>query len=165
MSDSALVKNKEASITTTGIDIKCLRVDGRNLTMSVFRQIPKECPFDADGDIKGDIWGWVNYFWGDESGDLHLVWQKDDRLYRFPMRGKITYIDKDEGYMINGKPYTFTASDYPPLDHALFELEDSKEEGKRKWIEQDKKKVDRLKEKYRSILRDIKNKGQLYIAT
>jgi hypothetical protein len=60
--------------------------------MSVFRQLIEECPIDWETlELKGQIWGSVNYFWGDYEGGfrqdgapiaIHAVWQKGNELRR-----------------------------------------------------------------------------------
>ena len=75
-----------AAINTFTINVRVLQVGARQVTLSVFRQLPQEDLFDAETlTLRGRPWGCVNYKWGDCSQDqqhLHVVWQKDARLLR-----------------------------------------------------------------------------------
>jgi hypothetical protein len=94
---TTVITAHEATIRTATVEIKSLTISGKQVTLSVFRQIPyqhiighytsTEMPA-----LLGFPWGTVNYFWpgcvsGDRtkfllSGSLHVVWQDDDALYR-----------------------------------------------------------------------------------
>jgi len=84
----------EATVKTATVDVKALTISGRQVTLSVFRQLKDEPILDEDTVMfRGVPWGMVNYFWGDcakASEHLHIVWQKGDELRRgcvFPNPG------------------------------------------------------------------------------
>ena len=77
---------KDATIRTVAVEIKSLTVEGRQVTLSVFRQFDGEDVVDFETlTLKGKIWGRVNYHVdckGLPSNHIHLVWQKGDELRR-----------------------------------------------------------------------------------
>jgi hypothetical protein len=75
---------KEATITTATVEVKSLTITGKQVTLSVFRQLLNEPLVDEEtAELRGVPWGTVNYFWGDCKPDhLHVVWQKGDELRR-----------------------------------------------------------------------------------
>ena len=75
----------KAEILTATVEVKTLRISGKQMTLSVFRQLLEESLHNTDdGSAKGTVWGRVNYYWGNcADGDhLHVVWQRDDALRR-----------------------------------------------------------------------------------
>jgi hypothetical protein len=90
------IEVSEATISTVTVEIKTVRVGKKQLTLAVFRQLVKEALLDPKtGELLGDPWGLVNYFWGPcTNGDhavddllppadhLHVVWQKGGLLRR-----------------------------------------------------------------------------------
>lgn len=76
----------EATVKTATVDVKALTISGRQVTLSVFRQLKDEPLVDEDtGQLRGVPWGIVNYFWGDcakTNTHLHVVWQVGDQLRR-----------------------------------------------------------------------------------
>jgi hypothetical protein len=83
-----LLKAAEASITTCTVTIKALKINNRQMTQSIFRQLPSEPLFDETTlEVAGTttVWGWVNYAPKDECGKQFVV-QKGDRLVRCPVR-------------------------------------------------------------------------------
>lgn len=150
----AKVKDKEASITTTGINIKCLRVDGRNLTMSVFRQIPKKWFINEDG--FGNIWGWVNYFWKNEQGKYHVIWEMDNKLYRYPISRR--NLRALFGFYERNKKISSMESD-------MGMLRPEKAQERREEIDDLKKKNKNLDDWIGDVLEIVNSYEQLYIAT
>ena len=77
---------QDAAIRTATVEVRSLVISGRQLTLSVFRQLPERdliASVDERPALTGQPWGLVNYFWGDQDRtDLHVVWQDGDRLYR-----------------------------------------------------------------------------------
>jgi hypothetical protein len=89
----------EVSITTATISVQVMRIDKRQMTLSVFKQLVEEWPLrfyeepsgkvvDLD-DVECELWGRVNYcpsnckgFLADEN-HLHVVWRKGQELRRF----------------------------------------------------------------------------------
>lgn len=78
-----LIDVHSAEIKTATVEVKALVIGGKQVTLSVFRQLIK-APVVGDGNrLLGTVWGHVNYFWGECKPDhLHIVWQKGDELRR-----------------------------------------------------------------------------------
>lgn len=73
----------EAVVRTASVEVKALTISGKQVTLSVFRQLPEESLLDNEANLRGLPWGKVNYFWGDcQPNHLHVVWQSGDRLFR-----------------------------------------------------------------------------------
>lgn len=85
---SIVIEN--AKIHTATIEIKTLTIKDKQITLSVFRQIPYEDIIDGSNiylNLNGTPWGTVNYYWGEDKDKSslnyhHVVWQKDDDLKR-----------------------------------------------------------------------------------
>jgi hypothetical protein len=77
-----VITTREAKISTCAVEIKSLTVSGKQMTLSVCRQIQNEYIIDRDtGQLRGVPWGRINYFWGDcKPNHLHVIWQKGDEL-------------------------------------------------------------------------------------
>jgi len=76
---------KEASLTTVAVEVKSLMISSKQVTLAVFRQFLAEDVIDNNGNLNGEIWGRVNYFWGEclkRKGHLHIVWQLGEELRR-----------------------------------------------------------------------------------
>jgi hypothetical protein len=77
-----------AVLTTATIEIATLRLDKRQVTAAVFRQVTERSPIAADdGLIEGAVpWGTVNYWWSEAekpgANAIHLLWQLGNRLHR-----------------------------------------------------------------------------------
>lgn len=91
----ALTKNKmvaldthDVAITTATISIKTIQVNNRQLTQSIFKQLPQFDLVDRYSetpDLCGLPWGYVNYHWGDiDPRARHFVIQRGTTLYRSP---------------------------------------------------------------------------------
>jgi len=76
---------EEANIKTATVTINQIQVNGRKMTLSVFRQIMRESIIDDNHSLKGIPWGQVNYFWKENEGDVHVLWQRDNELRRCPL--------------------------------------------------------------------------------
>jgi hypothetical protein len=90
------IEASQATVTTVTVEIQTVRVGKKQMTLSVFRQLIKEALLDPKtGELLGEPWGLVNYFWapctnGDHAVDdllppaehLHVVWQKGGLLRR-----------------------------------------------------------------------------------
>src|SRR5262245_25038320 len=90
-----------ATIRTATIEVKTLTLSGRQITLSVFRQLQEESILDSERrptHLRGVGWGWVNYCpgpghcaWAEHgaSSHRHLVWQRGEELRRccFPQLG------------------------------------------------------------------------------
>jgi hypothetical protein len=83
-----------AVLTTATIEIATLRLDKRQVTQSVFRQVHERSPIAVDGGlIDGAVpWGSVNYWWSgaEQPGDpaIHLLWQLGNKLFRARLDGQ-----------------------------------------------------------------------------
>ena len=79
------VETKSASIETLSVQILALHVDGKQMTLSVFRQLPIAKVFMNDGNpLAVSCWGLVRYSIKHE-GDFWLVVSYSGRLYRCPI--------------------------------------------------------------------------------
>jgi hypothetical protein len=83
------VQNVE--IATASIEIKTLTLKGKQITLSVFRQIPYSNILNGYGKLRGKVWGSVNYFWEgwapnkdisywEQRGDIARYWTKGEHL-------------------------------------------------------------------------------------
>jgi hypothetical protein len=88
-----IIEVREATIKTATVEIKTLRIGAKQMTLSVFRQLPEKHIIDRedrDFFLRGEPWGLVNYFkegcsyriHGKTREHLHVVWCEDGRLYR-----------------------------------------------------------------------------------
>jgi hypothetical protein len=81
---------RQAQLETVQVDVHALRVGHKQMTQSVFRQLRPEHPVDYEKEeLRGDLWGTVNYFWkgcsthwNGQVEHLHLIWQLGDELRR-----------------------------------------------------------------------------------
>ena len=70
------IETKNASLDTLAVTIKTLHVNGKQMTLAVFRQLPIK-----NEDKNSELWGIVRYFIKD-SGDIWLVFSDNGVLYR-----------------------------------------------------------------------------------
>ncbi len=84
---SVVVHKDHAVIHTATIDVKIMRLGKRQVTQSVFRQLEEECVFDVGLELRGKLWGRVNYLWNGCPAytNYHIVWQKENELRRMPL--------------------------------------------------------------------------------
>jgi hypothetical protein len=84
------ITTQDAKIKTATVELKALVIDGKQVTLSVFRQFQNEDLIDLEsGQLKGVPWGRVNYDPGDciaNEKHLHVVWQKGSELRRACVR-------------------------------------------------------------------------------
>jgi hypothetical protein len=83
MSESITVQ--QADIHTAAVEVAIMRISGKQVTLSVFRQLKEEPVVDTDGHFVGLPWGTVNYHPPKEcsgSSHVHVVWQKGSELRR-----------------------------------------------------------------------------------
>lgn len=84
----AIINVTEAKLKTLSVEIKSLTINGRQMTLSTFRQLTLEPIFSYENiDLAGVPWGRVNYYFDDckkftPPQHLHVVWQKGDELRR-----------------------------------------------------------------------------------
>ena len=120
---SRKVKVEEAKINTASVSIRQVTINARKMTLSVFRQIMKESIIDSEThELKGIPWGQVNYFWKDNEGDVHVLWQKGDELRRsVNAHGLITYKMKESARSF--RDYSWKeVSQWTGLKEPVFEL-------------------------------------------
>lgn len=84
-----------AAIGTAAVDLMTLTVNGRRMTLTVFRQIREQPLIADDGTLNGQPWGVVNYH-PDRCGDSqlthwHIVWQRGTELLRSRVHEKPTF--------------------------------------------------------------------------
>ncbi len=83
---SRVITIKEANISTLSVELKAIHINGKQMTLSVFRQIQEEDLWTEDFKLNGIPWGMVNYFWDKapqvNQSTIHIVWQKGDELRR-----------------------------------------------------------------------------------
>ena len=79
------IEAKSALISTASVEIKTLTLNGKQMTLSVFRQLPRAVPV---GGVAGSLWGTVNYHPDPlckglyESEHLHVVSNAAGQLIR-----------------------------------------------------------------------------------
>jgi hypothetical protein len=81
----AVINIENAQIKTASVEIKTLSVSGRQVTLSVFRQIIEESIIHEDTmKLNGTPWGLVNYFVKEDNPQckINIVWQKGKELRR-----------------------------------------------------------------------------------
>jgi hypothetical protein len=82
------ITTDHATIRTATVSVKVLTLDKKQMTLSVFRQLPLRHVIDPlTMELRGTPWGHVNYFWDDSPNDpdyhrLHIIWERSGRLYR-----------------------------------------------------------------------------------
>jgi hypothetical protein len=76
------IETKSASLDTLAVTIQALHVNGKQMTLAVFRQLPKAHALKKDGELADfEFWGLVRYPIKDE-GDLWAVASNSGILYR-----------------------------------------------------------------------------------
>lgn len=88
---SSPILERLASISTATIEVKAIRVSGKQMTLAVFKQLPRRSILDSmTGELIGDPWGTVNYYWdycclavnGAPGSHFHIIWTDGEVLYR-----------------------------------------------------------------------------------
>lgn len=84
MATAKLINIEDAKLQTLSVEIKAMTVNGKQMTLSTFRQLPERNIFAVDYKLDGGVpWGLVRYHWGDQSrSGFHVVWQLDSVLFR-----------------------------------------------------------------------------------
>lgn len=79
-----IIQAHSAEVKTASIQVKALIINGKQVTLAVFRQLQIENLINRNtGRLNGVVWGKVNYFGGDcENDHLHIVWQNGEELRR-----------------------------------------------------------------------------------
>jgi hypothetical protein len=83
-----MLETNDATISTATITIRALNVGKKQMTQSVFRQLPEAVLVDEEKiTLTGIPWGWINYRWGDIGEDYtNFVFQVGTRLFRCAFR-------------------------------------------------------------------------------
>ena len=102
-----IINVENASIKTASVEIKTLTVNGKQVTLSVFRQIIEENILDDENfKLNGTPWATVNYFWKDDQNlsdyKIHVLWQKGSELRRCVILKKANHKDS---YYLKTKKY------------------------------------------------------------
>lgn len=76
----------QAQIKTANIEIKAITLNGKQMTLAVFKQLQDEKLINTGEGIKlnGIPWGKVNYHNKDcsQSPHLHIIWQQGNNLFK-----------------------------------------------------------------------------------
>jgi hypothetical protein len=103
----------DVTIQTATVSVKTLVLGKKQMTLSVFRQLPRRHIIDMDEDdmlcLLGEPWGLVNYFWDgcgyrvhDRPAEhLHVIWQLKSQLYRACV-GRVSCRQHTRGWMFCG---------------------------------------------------------------
>lgn len=170
-----------AELHTATVELKMITVNQRQMTLSVFRQIPERRLIDGETmKLNGVPWGWVNYFWPDvkipfnAKGAVQVVWQKDATLYRsviMPLRRRL-WLDCDSHW----QKHIPSA-----IEKALDNLSNVRRDALKEWRKdhpfgqrseeestpaetQAKEAVWSLVQAYNTIVKNLTNMDQLFIA-
>lgn len=85
---------RNAEIKTATVEVRTLTLSGKQVTLSVFKQIEQEDLINGDGSLAGEPWGRVNYH-PDKCADgkvhSHVVWQHGSELRRDAIPKDLTY--------------------------------------------------------------------------
>lgn len=94
------IETKRASLDTLSVTIQALHVNGRQMTLAVFRQLPTASAYNDDGSLAPlEYWGIVRYAIKDE-GDLWVVCASGGRLYRAPLvKDRVESVDAARKYL------------------------------------------------------------------
>lgn len=89
---------ENAVIKTASVEVKTLTISGKQVTLAVFRQLPRRELFDGETlALNGIAWGTVNYHpdkCHDEAEHIHVVWQDKQSLARFNFPERVGYQPK-----------------------------------------------------------------------
>jgi hypothetical protein len=97
-------------VRTATVELPALTINGRKMSLAVFRQVRNEELIAPDGTLNGAPWGWVNYH-PDRCGDIdlrhwHVVWTRDGELLRARVYEQATF---DWPTRYTGNTRTFNA--------------------------------------------------------
>lgn len=79
------IETKKASLNTLAVTIQALHVNGKQMTLAVFRQLPETDAFSGNGTLAESLipWGLVRYQIKGR-GNQWLVASKENKLFRCP---------------------------------------------------------------------------------
>lgn len=100
------ITKQHAIVHTAAIDVKIMRLEKKQVTLSVFRQLEEQsifAPGEAPPRTLGKPWGRVNYIWKGcpEWASYYLVWQLEGELRRMPC----TLVDGESRYEVIEREY------------------------------------------------------------
>jgi hypothetical protein len=105
---------RNAVINTASVEVRTLSVEGRQVTLALFRQLIEQHIFDeGSGELRGIGWGHVRYLLADgtdHNKTINLVWQLGDELRRCVVRRNL-----GTGYSLDD-PEAFLANPITPTD-------------------------------------------------
>lgn len=83
---SKKVNPQNATIKTASVEIKVLTLNGKQVTLALFRQLPEKSLIDFNTfQLNGIPWGHINYHpdqCREERTHVHVLWQFQSTLYR-----------------------------------------------------------------------------------
>lgn len=69
------VQFTEPTVKHTTVSVQNVFIGKRQLTQRVFKQIQHERLIDKEGNLRGEPWGYVNYFWENVADETkHILW-------------------------------------------------------------------------------------------
>lgn len=87
------ITTEEATLKTATVEIRTLTINGKQMTLAVFRQLIEEPVIDKEAaKLQGELWGIVNYHTGvgcdhfKNQPHVHVVWQNGNELRRSSVR-------------------------------------------------------------------------------
>lgn len=110
MREQQILTATNVAIKRFAIEVKVIKIGDRQVTQAVFKQLPVLAIIHpVTRDLRGSPWGRVNYHIGcigeQANSHLHIVWQRDNTLYRCVVDNPEThytdeYLQSDEGMML-----------------------------------------------------------------
>ena len=148
-----LINIEDVSLKSMSVEIRALTVSGKQMTLSVFRQLPEKSILDDQLNLIGIPWGRVLYFWGAEKDckGFQVVWQSRDTLFRSVQHPPNIRLVKTEALIaLERKAWESRSKGLSEEEKQLLEIET---------VENEKRLA-----KYRKIYEDLENLPQLFIA-
>ena len=171
-----MIDVSHAELHTATVELKMITVDQRQMTLSVFRQIPQQPIIDGKTfKLNGVPWGWVNYFWPEIKfpyspvvlgKKVQVVWQKGTALYRavvFALPATLT-LDK---LAQDGRRYLSNTPNWMPYQGGLGWTPKVIRELANQYDENDKSflvRYEKLRLKYNAVVKALMELDQLFIA-
>lgn len=136
------IETKSASLDTLAVTIQALHVNGKQMTLAVFRQLPIVSAYNQDYTIADfRFWGIVRYEIKNE-GKIWAVADKDGLLYRCNVNSFIDYTERGLNRDIQCYQEQIEAlkERIIHVDCKILETQDDEEKfyfyGKRHWIDE-----------------------------
>jgi hypothetical protein len=108
-----------AELSTASISVRILQIEGKQVTLAVFRQLLEEHIVDENCNLKGTPWGHVNYLLDDTAnfrGAINLLWQKGTELRRCILYPKMYR----QPFRFREKPISWPENDETKLKMAKY---------------------------------------------